>query len=256
VAGAEIVIEYVDPRWDLTRAGQLASWGVPENALVFERQRRKIVVTLDEMLSKPSALRENAPARAGRRGVGGRLPGRDGLRLRGGAPVVAVRALDRVLAAGHGEARFDDYDELKGFSDIARDVKRNGFEIRPLTLSGLSQIPSDCHVLVVAGARYELAAEEIGLIEAFLQRGGRLMCLERPRVTTGLEPVLEKWGIRLTPFVATSSKTLSGQDVVVSSFADHVITRSLANTSVVFGSPLCWRRCQRRLDPVPPTGPR
>ncbi len=240
VAGAEIVIEYVDPRWDLTRAGQLASWGVPENALVFERQRRKIVVTLDEMLSKPSALRENGglPERAGEASAGV---------FRG--EMVCASAVARLSLPyersivywlqGHGEARFDDYDELKGFSDIARDVKRNGFEIRPLTLSGLSQIPSDCHVLVVAGARYELAAEEIGLIEAFLQRGGRLMCLERPRVTTGLEPVLEKWGIRLTPFVATSSKTLSGQDVVVSSFADHVITRSLANTSVVFGSPLC-----------------
>lgn len=240
VAGAEIAIEYVDPRWDLTRAGQLAAWGVPENALVFERQPRRIVVKVDEMMSKPSSLREGG-----------------GESARGGAEAAGVFRGEMVCASavarlslpyerslvywlqGHGEARYDDYDELRGFSDIAREVKRNGFEIRPLILPGLSQVPADCHVLVVAGPRYALAAEELGLIEAFLQRGGRLLVLVSPHVATGLEPVLEKWGVRLTPFVATSGQTLSGQDVVVASFADHVVTRSLRNTSVVFGFPVC-----------------
>lgn len=240
VAGAEIVIEYVDPRWDLTRAGQLAALGVPENALLFERQRRKILVNVDEMLSKPSSLRESGlqPSRSGA-AAGGVFRGE----------MVCASAVSRLSLPyeqstvywlqGHGEARFDDYDELRGFSDIAREVKRNGFEIRPLTLPGQSQIPADCHVLVIAGARCAMALEELSLIEAFLQRGGRLIYMVSPRVRTGLEPLLEKWGIRLTPFIATSSKTLSGQDVVVTSFADHVITRSLGNTSVVFGFPVC-----------------
>lgn len=240
VAGADIAIEYVDPRWDLTRAGQLASWGVQENALVFERQRRRIVVSVDEMLAKPSSLREGGEQSA-----------------RGGAEAAGVFRGEMICASavarlslpyerslvywlqGHGEARYDDYDELKGFSDIAREVKRNGFEIRPLTLAGLGQIPADCHVLVVAGPRYAMAAEELGLIEAFLQRGGRLMVLVSPRVASGLEPLLEKWGVRLTPFIAASNKTLSGQDVVVNAFADHVVTRSLGNASVVFGFPVC-----------------
>lgn len=240
VAGAEIVIEYVDPRWDLTRAGQLAAAGVPENALLFERQRRKIVVTLDEMLSKPSSLRENRVQSSRSGAVAGGV-------FRG--EMVCASAVARLSLPyerstvywlqGHGEARFDDYDELRGFSDIAREVKRSGFEIHPLTLPGLSQIPSDCHVLVIAGARFAMAPEELSLIDAYLLRGGRLMVLVSPRVTTGLEPVLEKWGVRLTSYIATSSKTLSGQDVVVTSFADHVITRSLGNTSVVFGFPVC-----------------
>ncbi len=240
VAGAEIVIEYVDPRWDLTRAGQLAAAGVPENALVFDRQRRKLVVTVDEMLSKPSSLRAgDAQSVRSDAAAGGVFRGE----------MVCASAVSRLSlpyersvvywVRGHGEARPDDYDELKGFSDIAREVKRSGFEIRPLTLPGLEHIPADCHVLVMAGARFALAAEEQALIEAFLQRGGRLLVLVAPRVTTGLEPVLEKWGLRVTSFVAASRRTLTGQDVVISEFADHVITRSLANTSVVFGYPVC-----------------
>ena len=57
VAGADIVILYVDPRWDLARAGQLAALEVPENALLLERQRRRLIVTLDEMVAQRSPLR-------------------------------------------------------------------------------------------------------------------------------------------------------------------------------------------------------
>lgn len=240
VAGAEIAIEYVDPRWDLTRAAQLAAQGVPENALLFERQRRRIIVTLDEMLTQRSPLRAQEDGRvhtdAGGLGV-----------FRG--EMVCSAAISRLSLPyersviywllGHGEVRFDDYDELRGFSDIAREIKRDGFEIKPLSLPGLSQIPEDCHLLVIAGARHALAAEEVNVLDAFLQRGGRMLYLAVPRVATGVEGLLEKWGIRLTPFVAASPRTLSGQETVVSSFADHVITRNLKNASVVFGYATC-----------------
>ena len=56
---------------------------------------------------------------------------------------------------------------------------------------------------------------------------------------TGVEGLLEKWGIRVTPFIAASVRTLSGHEVVVTSFADHVITRNLRNASVMFGYATC-----------------
>lgn len=239
VAGAEIVIEYVDPRWDLTRAGVLAAWGVPANALLFERQRRRIIVTLDEMLTKQTQARIQERS--------GRGDGTDLGVFRG--EMVCASAVSRLAQPyersviywlqGHGESSCDDYDELRGFSDIARELKRDGFEIRPLTLPGREQVPADGHVLVIAGARQAMAVEELNLIEAFLRNGGRLLVLVVPRMTTGLEPVLEKWGIRQTPFIAASPQTLSGQEVVLTSFADHVITRNLSNASVVFGYAVC-----------------
>ncbi|HOE60579.1 MAG TPA: Gldg family protein [Kiritimatiellia bacterium] len=241
VAGAEIRIEYVDPRWDLTRAGQLAAWGVPENALVFERQRRRIIVTLDEMMAEPSPLQD------------GTLP--DRRRWQGAGP--GVFRGERVCAAavarlalpyerpviywlqGHGEGRFDEYDPLHGFSDIARELKRDGFDVRELALPGLDRIPEDGQVLIIAGARRALAAEEVALMDSFLQRGGRLLYLAAPDANTALEPLLEKWGIRVLPLVAVSPRTLSGTEVVVTDFADHGITRNLRNASVVFGQARC-----------------
>ena len=240
VAGAEIAIEYVDPRWDLTRAGQLAAQGVPENALLFERQRRRIVVTLDEMLTPRSPLMAQETER---------IRGNDaGLGVFRGEMACAA-AISRLSLPyersvgywlqGHGEVRFNDYDELRGFSDIAREITRDGFEIKELSLPGLSQIPEDCRVLVIAGARYALRAEELGLLDGFLKRGGRLLYMIAPRMKTGVEGLLEKWGIRVTPFIAASVRTLSGHEVVVTSFADHVITRNLRNASVMFGYATC-----------------
>lgn len=239
VAGADIVIHYVDPRWDLARAGQLAALGVPENALLFERQRRRIVVTLDEMLARQSLLRAQEE---------GRAPDAKELGVFRGESVCAS-AISRLALPydrsvvywlqGHGEVRFDDYDELRGFSDIAREMKRDGFEIKALALPGLTRLPEDCHVLVIAGARYALKAEELRTLDEYLQRGGRLLYLAAAGVTSGVEAVLEKWGLRLRPFVAVSAQTLSGHEVVVTSFADHVITRNLNNASLVFGYAAC-----------------
>ena len=175
VAGAEIAIHYVDPRWDLARAGQLAALGVPENALLFERQRRRIVVTLDEMLTRQSLLRAQEEGRSQDNKELGVFRGESVC-----ASAISRLALpyDRSVVywlQGHGEVRFDDYDELRGFSDIAREMKRDGFELKELALPGLTRVPEDCHVLVIAGARYALKAEELRVLDAYLQRGGRLL---------------------------------------------------------------------------------
>lgn len=237
VAGAEIKVEFVDPRWDLARAGQLAAYGAQPPALVFERPPRRIVVTLDEMVAQAQD------------GGGAKIPDdkRGGGVFKGEAVCASAIARlslpsDRPVVywlQGHGEARPDDYDGLSGFSDIAREMVREGYEIKPLTLAGLRQMPEDCRVLLVVGAVRALAAEECDLVGAFLQRGGRLLCLAVPRCAVGLEPLLEQWGIRVTPFVAVSPKTLSGQDVVIGAFGDHASTHNLRNASVVFGNAAC-----------------
>jgi len=241
VAGAEIVIEYVDPRWDLTRSAQLAAWRVPENALLFERQRRRIIVTLDDMLANQTQRRLRDGDSVGR-------SAETGLGVFRGEMVCAA-AISRLTQPygpsvvywlqGHGEARIDDYDEIRGFSDIVRYMKRDGYSIRTLSLPGLVAVPDDCDVLVIAGAVHALSVEEQQMVDTFLMRGGRLLYLANPDVSSGLEPLLEKWGLLLRPYVACNPKTLTGQDAVMNVFADHVIARSLANSSVVFGRAMC-----------------
>ncbi len=256
VAGADIVIQYVDPRWDLARAGQLAALEVPENALLLERQRRRLIVTLDEMIAQRSLLRtqEDLDTRGDRE-----------LGVFRGESVCAAAVARLTLPAeraviywlrGHGEVRFDDYDELHSFSDIARELRRGGFELKSLALPGLSRIPDDCHVLVMAGARHALNTEEIALLDSFLQNGGRLLYLAAARAATGMEGLLAKWGIELSPFFAAGPQTLSGQEIVLSRFADHVITRELKNASLVFNNAHCLQALSEISAPASADQPR
>jgi ABC-type uncharacterized transport system involved in gliding motility auxiliary subunit len=140
---------------------------------------------------------------------------------------------------GHGEGQHDDYDTLRGFSDISRLMTRDGYEVRPLLLAGQTSIPEDCRVLLIAGASRTLSPEERALIASYLQRGGRMLYMAAPRQKSGLEPILEEWGIRVTSLVATSARTLTGQDVLINTFASHPSTLELRNASVVFGGPVC-----------------
>jgi len=140
VAGAEIKVEFVDPRWDLARAEQLAAYGVQPPALLFERQRRRISVTLDEMTSWSTEGDDDDEDSKRKASV-----------FRG--EMVCASAIARLTLPsdnpvvywlqGHGEARYDDYHDLRGFSDIAREMTRDGYEIRPLMLPGLKQMPED-----------------------------------------------------------------------------------------------------------------
>ena len=226
VAGAEIELEYVDPRWDMARSAQLVAKGVSENSLVFEYQRRRIVVPLDE--------------------AAGGSP-REGFR----AERVCASAISRLALPhrqikicwleGHAEARYDNYDEFRGFSDIAHDLKRDGFVVEGLSLAGLREIPGDCSVLIIAGARRQMSAPEVAMVERYLERGGCLLYMAASGVRSGCEELLKSWGIEITGYTAVSERTLTGNDIVISGFANHPVTGNLKNSSVVFGMATCLK---------------
>ncbi len=234
VAGAEIDLVYVDPRWDMTRSAQLVARGVPVNSLEFEYQRRKVVVAIGDMIS-------GGEDQSGNRNPNGIFRGERICASAISRLAIPHRQLKIGWLQGHSEARFDDYDPFRGFSDIAHDLKRDGFLLEALTLAGLREIPAEFSVLVMAGARRELAPAEIKLIGSYLEGGGCLLYLAAAQVTTGCEPLLMRWGIEVTPFTAVSAQTLSGRDIVISSFADHEITRNLNNAAVVLGMPACLK---------------
>lgn len=247
VAGAELRISYVDPHWDLLRASQLVSQHIHENSVVFERNRKRIVITLDDMLTKRSVLRIQelaAPENPFPLPFLNTTPQELGV-FRGErvcAAAIARLALpyDRATVywlGGHGEASPDNYDTLYGFSDIAREISREGFEVKPLNLPGLKEIPPDGQVLFIAGAKRAFVPSEINLIQRFLLRGGRLLCLLAPNDITGLNTLLTQWGIRIQPKKVISKTNSASHELFCNRFADHVITRDLVNAPAIFGTP-------------------
>jgi len=211
--GANIKVRYVDPRWDLGDAQRLVSAGVCENSVVFERSRRRIAVPLSDNF---------------------------GERLFASAILTLTTPQARntiYWTTGHGEIPFDDYG-LFGMSDISRELSRDGFRNIPLDLSRGSQIPADCALVAVAGAKEDFSRAEADRLDSYLKRGGRLMVLVGEGGDGGLTSMLSAWGVRLSPEHPIGAKTLSGSDVVAPITLDHVITKPLVGTQIVMERPV------------------
>lgn len=215
IGGAQFELRFVDPRWDIGAAERLVRRGVAAGSLVFEQGRRMVSIALGdgcgERLCASTIRRVASPPR--RRNV--------------------------YWTIGHGENGFDAYGAF-GMSDIARDLAQEGFNNAPLDLTSDSPIPADCALIVIAGARDDFSRAEIGRLEAYLREGGRLLVLLGSAKVGGVVSMLPAWGIRPVEQPISALKTLSGTDVIVSDFSDHVISAPLRGSRIVLERPVSF----------------
>ena len=230
VAGVQLEVKGVDPRWDLGAASRLVKAGVPEGSLVFRRGRRKVTVPVDDLF---------AGATNGTLAVT-----TEGLFEAESACATAVQRLSVAgrrgtlyWTTGHGESSATSYDAVYGMSDIARELRQNGYRIKAIDLAQTATVPDDCAVLVVAGAREPFSRTETQRVDGYLRGGGRLLVLAAASPNAGVGPLLADWGVRQLPCTAVSpAHTFNGADVLATDFGDHAVTRPLEDCTLLFES--------------------
>jgi len=214
VGGVRLTVRFVDPSWDLGEASRLARAGVKPGNVVFAHERRTAVLPVDE-------------------GLGERLCASTILRL-----TMPPQRRNVRWTHGHGEAAFDDYGAF-GMSDIARELSRDGYQNGAIDLSGDAPIPSDCALIVVAGAREDFSRAEIARVDAYLKQGGRLLVLMNSDEAGGVSALLPSWGLN-TVSTQDGKRTVSGSDVIVSDFAEHPVTTPLKGSRIVLEKPVAF----------------
>jgi hypothetical protein len=139
---------------------------------------------------------------------------------------------------GHGERDLENYDRLTGYSSIRRAIKRDNIELRPFIMAETDGIPGDCDALIVAGPTTQVPDAEVEHISRFLDRNGRVMILVDPFVRSGLELLLDGWGVRLATDVVIDRVSLTGgREFYVGRYGRHKITTSLKNVATIFSMP-------------------
>ena len=216
VGGARLLLRFVDPRWDVGAADRLVRKGVRAESVVFEKGRRMVVVPLAD-----GGLSERLCASA----------------IRSISVLMQRRTV--YWTVGHGESSYSDYDAF-GMSDIARDLVHEGFRNERIDLASAQQIPGDCALIVVAGAKEDFSRVETGRVDAYLREGGRLLCLLGPSVSGGVVSMLPAWGMRPLDVPIKDVKTLSGTDVLASDFADHPVSAPLRGSRIVLERPVSF----------------
>jgi ABC-type uncharacterized transport system involved in gliding motility auxiliary subunit len=237
-ADGRVRVELIDPDRDLARTRELVeSYGVrDENVIVFESAGRRCIVEADDLVDVGLDFDGLLTTGRARR----RLLGYRGEQAFTSAIQSVSEAAHPIvyLLAGHGERDPEAYGDPGGYAAIVRAMRRDTMIVRPLLLAERGGVPDDASALIVAGPKTRLAVAEAALIDAYLNRGGRVLFLLDADSVSGLERLLEGWGVVLRrDIVVDPRRTLTGRDVFVTRFDDHPVTRRLQGSAVVFVTP-------------------
>ena len=163
---------------------------------------------------------------------------------------------------GDGEASLGDTNDTRGYLTFGRLIQQNYMTVTELQLLGDQVVPDDCSVLIIAGPTQALAPVELQRIDQYLSQGGRLfLLLDIGSVThpTGLEPILQRWGINVLPdYVRDLENAIAanGDDLKVLRFGDHPVVQPLVNEQLpmhmIYPRPVAKRDWQNNPPPNAP----
>lgn len=211
--GMDISTAYLDPRWDIGEASRLSRLGVKEGSVVFERGRRRSVV--------------EAP-NADERTFAGALQ----------SLMLPVGREDVYFITGHGEAEIADYSDLSGLSDLARDLRRDGYGVKTLSIAETQTIPGNAACLVSAGAREGFSTAEKTWLDGYLGQGGRMLVFI-DKSFSGAAQILEDYGLAPLLDASGARKTSDGANILAEIPKGHAITDPLASGILVFSKESC-----------------
>ncbi len=244
-----LVVETVDPNRDLARAELIAREveGARPAVVVFSYEGRSEIVDARNLVES-----ELDPDGVGMRRVSfrGEVEFSSAIRR-----VIAETRPTVYMLRGHGERDINNFDPARGYSQIARALRRDHINIQPFLLGEQLGLPDDCDLLIIAGPTRRFAQPELDIIRTYLERSGRLLVLLDALHQVGIETVLEDWGIRLpNEIVVDSQHTLTGRELIAQDYGPHPITRRLQNVITLFHLP---RPVDPAVEPalpgVPPT---
>jgi ABC-type uncharacterized transport system involved in gliding motility auxiliary subunit len=165
--GAPLSIEYVDPQTDPTRA--MAENITLADTVLLKRGRQEARLTAFSEEKVTNAF------------------------------VRVMKEKDKTIyfLSGHGEADLDGQDEA-GYQLAKKELESERFVVKTLNLFETGKIPEDADLLIIAGPKYDIRAEEKVLLEAYLREARPLMVLVDALVQVPLlNDVLASTGMRL-----------------------------------------------------------
>ncbi len=233
--GEKIKIERVDPAKNIERAEELAKkfkFTGEENLVIFEYKDR----------SKYISEKDLADFDGGNPMMGGGGP-RKVRSFKGEQQFTSAiqtllegKASKIYFTTGHGEKDLADT-SAKGLSDIAIRMKGANLTTEAINLTQVGEIPNEVDALVIAGPKAPFNPAEIQAISTYLQAKGKIILMQDPQVVSGLEPLLEQYGIKFQNNVIITKAMMSlgsGMTAVsneaaaiAEKYADHPVSNFL-----------------------------
>ena len=144
---------------------------------------------------------------------------------------------------GHGEMGIEG-DEEKALNEFVLDLKRQNCRVAEVNLLKRPQMPADCDLLVIAGPEKPFTDSEVDSLRQYLEKGGRLFVLARPRLPPGklggLDSLLADYNVDLRDdeIMIEEDRNLMGRleitsQLVMDVYGRHPITDDVAQMNCV-----------------------
>src|SRR5436190_9609151 len=128
----------------------------------------------------------------------------------------------------------------KAMGLIANFLKINeGVEFRRLPLADYKIIPIDCELLMIMAPEQPFQEAELDTIRDFIERGGSLLVTIRPKVKTGLERLLEDYGVKVESNIVCDPVQFIPPYITnlrLIDFNNHPVNRGMSNIGFEFPS--------------------
>jgi ABC-type uncharacterized transport system involved in gliding motility auxiliary subunit len=98
------------------------------------------------------------------------------------------------FTTGHGELSVSDV-KPRGLSTVLDRLEEQNYLVETINLLEKKKIPEDCNLLVVAGPTVKFSDEEVNMVTEYALSGRSVLFLLGPGKLTGLEPLVEEFGI-------------------------------------------------------------
>jgi len=188
-----------------------------------------------------------------------------------GALIRALKSGERNVCfiTGSGEHSLDDTGR-SGYSNAKEALEKSNYKTKTINLGGAApaagaikadarieaaptgpkpEVPADCTILVVAGAKYEYRQPVVDAIQSYVTNGGRALVMLDPPLKLGrdetqdspaLQKLLDSWGVTVNKDLAIDASGvgqifgLSEVVPLVTSYESHPIVRELKETATAF----------------------
>jgi ABC-type uncharacterized transport system involved in gliding motility auxiliary subunit len=240
LASDRIQVETVDPFRNLVRSRELAEkYGVDDpDMVIFDGGERTQFVSRFDLVGV-----EYDPGKITPEPIAEYFHG-ETLFSSAIKAVTDVRRPRVYFLQGHGERDLENFDEYHGYSEFAQLIRRDNIDIQSLVLGERRAIPAVADALIVAAPSKRLSQPEVDILRAYLDGNGRILMMLEPVRDAGLKPLLEDWGVLIRDdVVIDGSRTLTGQEIVVTEYGSHPITEAVKGSTTIFYFP-------RSIEPV------
>ena len=239
-------VEFVDPEQDIARAKQLAQQLQIDdlNLVVFQSGARHKYLSDTEL-----ADYDYSAVSLGGQPTVKAFKGEEAFT----SAILSVTQAKSPLVwftSGHGETRLETADP-QGFSELKKYLQQQNLLLETVPLLERSSIPPDVALIVISGPTRRFTETELALLQGYLDHGGRLLALIDPLTETGLDGLLERWGVNLgLDIVVDPDRQLpfvSAANLLVTTYTQHPIVEKMKTLVTLF--PLA--RSVRPTEPVP-----